>query len=132
MVRARFADPGKFLDVQDALAASPVELTAAALLRIARQPNETAMLAAIDAEVCAAIAPKPPTRVERLLERVAELEAEKAELKAEIARLRAAPMRPTPARSTLTELADKQQAAALLRGETLSRLNRPDTGAKRP
>jgi len=69
-------------DIQDALDASPVALSAAALLRIARQPTESALLAALNAEVCTKMAPRAPSELTRLRRRVAELEAEVARLRA--------------------------------------------------
>lgn len=66
-----------------AIDAAPVALSAAALLRVSRHATEAAMLVALEAEIGARMAPRPPGALDRLQaendrlrHRVAELEAE--------------------------------------------------------
>lgn len=76
-----------FPDLHDAIAASPVPLSAAAILRIVRHPTETAMLSALEVEVAARLAPKPPSAIERLQAENDKLRQRVAVLEAEISRI---------------------------------------------
>jgi hypothetical protein len=108
--------------VAEAINAAPVELSAAACLRIVRCSTEAAMLAALEAEVASRIAPKPPSPADRLQQRVADLEAEVAALKAEVAALRA--HGPAPAAAmTVEQISDLPRNARLAALQEISAVN---------
>jgi hypothetical protein len=101
-------------DVAAAIKAAPVELSAAAILRISRHATGKAMLAAVDDEVAARIAPRPPSELERLRDEVGILRRRVAELEA--GNVKPRPPQPDPSaaaaakQAQLKILSDKQAA----------------------